>query len=78
MHKSIFPHSRLLPAATLYSPSQSSRLHLIRERHVIAPYIELPLSQAEDSAQNVATVHAYPHVDVAARCFPHNPVWRGE
>lgn len=55
------------------SPSQSTWFHFVRERHIIRPNIELPLSQTKNAAEDVASVDTDSHVDIAARRLPHKP-----
>lgn len=56
-----------------YLPGYTSGLHVIGQRHVVAPHVELPLPQAQDAAQNVSGVYADAHVHVEPGCFPHEP-----
>jgi len=39
---------------------------MVRQGHIIAPDVELPLPQTEHPAQHVPRVNAYPHIDVEA------------
>ncbi|KAF9407868.1 hypothetical protein HW555_012256 [Spodoptera exigua] len=52
-----------------YLPSNTARLHVIGERDVIAPDIELPLAKPEHATQHVASMYAYAHVHVEPCCF---------
>lgn len=45
-------------------PSNASALHVVGERDIIGPDIELPLAQAEHDAVHAAGVDAHAHVHV--------------
>ena len=49
-----------------FSPRKSSPFHVVGERDVIGPDVELPLPQTENSAVNSAGVNAHAHVHVHA------------
>lgn len=57
----------------IYLPWNPSALHVISECNVVAPDVELPLSQSENSAVNATGVNADSHVDVHRHHFPHKP-----
>lgn len=52
-----------------YLPCNSSTLHVVRQSHVVTPDIELPLAQAEDTAQHVSCVNSYSHIHIKSRGF---------
>jgi hypothetical protein len=55
------------------SPRDAPRLHVVGQCDVIAPDVELPLAQAQNTAKNVACVYADPHVHIEACCFTNKP-----
>lgn len=55
------------------SPSLPSSLHLIGERYVIRPDVELPLAQSQDTTVDTTAVDAHAHVHVDARHLSHQP-----
>jgi hypothetical protein len=59
-----------------YAPWYASTLHIVGQRDVIGPNIELPLAQPEDSAVHASWVDADPHVDVDACHVTHQSVAR--
>jgi hypothetical protein len=46
---------------------------VVGEGDVVAPHVELPLSQAQDAAKHVSGVDADPHVHVESGGFPDEP-----
>lgn len=49
---------------------------MVGEGDVVAPHVELPLSQAQDAAKHVSGVDADPHVHVESGGFPDEPATR--
>ena len=61
-----------------HSPGHPAGLHPVGEGDVVAPDVELPLAEADDAAEHVARVHAYPHVHVRAGHLAHGSVARNK
>jgi hypothetical protein len=57
-------------------PGDASGFHVVGEGDVVAPHVELPLSQAQDAAKHVSGVDADPHVHVESGGFPDEPATR--
>ena len=54
-------------------PRHSARLHPVGEGDVVGPDVELPLPEADHPAEDVARVHADPHVHVRPRRLANGP-----
>jgi hypothetical protein len=54
-------------------PGDAGALHVVGERDVIGPDVELPLPEAEDPAVDPPRVDPHPHVHVHARHLSHQP-----
>lgn len=55
----------------------AARLHVIGQRHVVRPDVELPLAQPQDAAQHAAGVNADAHVQMDVRRFDDRTVNTG-
>lgn len=49
---------------TFSLPGYAARLHVVGQRHVVAPHVELPFPQSQYATQHVSGVYADPHVHV--------------
>lgn len=49
------------------SPRYATALHMIGQRDVIRPYVKLPLSETQNSAEHRSAVNAYSHVQIHLR-----------
>ncbi len=57
----------------LFSPRKSASFHVVCERDVVGPDVELPLPEPENSAVNSAGVNADSHVHVHTRHLANKP-----
>lgn len=60
-------------ATSVHSPRHAAALHVVGQRHVVAPHVELPLAQAQHAAQHVAGVNADAHVHIEAGRLANKP-----
>jgi hypothetical protein len=72
---SSYQFSRLLTAckSLINSPRDAAWLHVVGQGDIITPDVKLPLAQPQDPTEHVASVNAYPHVHIEARCFTDEP-----
>lgn len=56
-----------------YLPSHATAFHMIGQCDIIAPNIELPLSQAKHTAQYIAGVYTNSHVHIESGCVAYEP-----
>lgn len=52
-----------------HQPRYSPTLHVVRQRDVIGPHVELPLAEAQNATVHAAGVDSDPHVHVHAQNF---------
>lgn len=52
-------------------PGYSPTFHLIRQRHVVWPHVELPFTKSQDAAVDTTRMYSHPHVDVDVHHVPY-------
>lgn len=61
------------PAHSSHSPSLASSLHVVGQRDVVRPDVELPLPETKDTAVYSPAVNSHAHVHVHPRHLPDQP-----
>lgn len=51
------------------STRYTAAFHVIRQRDIIRPHIELPFDQTENAAMNTSSVNADAHIDIDGHHF---------